>query len=400
MQWEVNAQTSHSSEVREATGRQVALFSPKRDEQRNQTWSSVFGNADVSNLSGTLLEGNKDPLLNRARTDPARREIHVESLNKCIDDLHKRTEVQDTALQDLQHEFVESRREQARLQEELLRKEKALRDTQIRSMHEFENMKRTQVQQVDEMSIQKLRENHETIQHLTSQLQQLQEQMNFMNSSGEFQDIESNYSGRLSHVSSQPEMIPMSRALPSRDKKRLPLDTWNQSRVQENVLLEINVLCLIHLDTFLKEFHLKNVHRNREAIPHQRKEKASLTSGDGQNCGTIPMPTFASRPLTTSSTIPVELPQNYVVGQQRQQMSELQFDKFPTPASFLVWKTRFITQVSNGSDFPSEAMSWIKEVEMVDSLDELKSSRSVIGKLFQIFEMLDVKIASALNKII
>ena len=50
-----------------------------------------------------------------------------------------------------------------------------------------------------------------------------------MKSSGEFQDIESNYSGRLSHVSSQLEMIPSSRALLSRDK-RLPLDTWIEIR--------------------------------------------------------------------------------------------------------------------------------------------------------------------------
>ena len=52
------------------------------------------------------------------------------------------------------------------------------------------------------------------------------------------------------------------------------------------------------------------------------------------------------------------------------------------------------------SDFPSDAMLWIKEVEMVDSLDELKSSRSVCGKNFPNFEMLDAKIASALNQII
>ena len=52
------------------------------------------------------------------------------------------------------------------------------------------------------------------------------------------------------------------------------------------------------------------------------------------------------------------------------------------------------------SDFPSDAMLWIKEVEMVDSLDELKSSRSVCGKGFPNFVMLDAKIASALNKII
>ena len=52
------------------------------------------------------------------------------------------------------------------------------------------------------------------------------------------------------------------------------------------------------------------------------------------------------------------------------------------------------------SDCPSDAMLWIKEVEMVDSLDELKSSRSVCEKDFPNFEMLDAKIASALNKII
>ena len=39
-------------------------------------------------------------------------------------------------------------------------------------------------------------------------------------------------------------------------------------------------------------------------------------------------------------------------------------------------------------------------MEMIDSLDELKSSRSVYGKDFPNFEMLDAKLASAVNKII
>ena len=42
----------------------------------------------------------------------------------------------------------------------------------------------------------------------------------------------------------------------------------------------------------------------------------------------------------------------------------------------------------------------INEVEMVDSLDELTSSRSVYGKDFPNFEMLDAKIASVWNDII
>ena len=64
----------------------------------------------------------------------------------------------------------------------------------------------------------------------------MQEQMNSVNDSGEFQEVQSNYSGRLSHVSSQPAMIPSCRSMLSRDK-RVPLDTWNTSGLQENVFV-------------------------------------------------------------------------------------------------------------------------------------------------------------------
>ena len=59
------------------------------------------------------------------------------------------------------------------------------------------------------------------------------------------------------------------------------------------------------------------------------------------------------------------------------------------------------TQMSACPSSPSEAMLWNKEVEMVDSVDDLKSSRSIEGKThFPNFEMLDARIAVALNKII
>ena len=44
-------------------------------------------------------------------------------------------------------------------------------------------------------------------------------------------------------------------------------------------------------------------------------------------------------------------------------------------------------------------MHWIKEVGMVDSVDDLKSS-SIRGISMPNFEVLDARIASALNKII
>ena len=130
--------------------------------------------------------------------------------------------------------------------------------------------------------------------------------------------------------------FPVNRALLSRDK-RFPLDTWNPSGVQENVLGN-QFSAFDSPQDFPRRISSDNVQRNREAAPEAGWTKTSHTSEDRQNQGTIPMPTFATKPLTTSSTIAVELPQNHMVGQQRQQISELQVDKFHTPQSFSVRK--------------------------------------------------------------
>ena len=129
-------------------------------------------------------------------------------------------------------------------------------------------------------------------------------------------------------------MIPSSRSLLSRDN-RLPVDTWNQSGLQENV--SGNQLSTDHPQRIQSD----DVQRNWETVPEAGRTKTSHTSEDRLNRGTIPMPTFATKPLTSSSTMPVELPENCLVRQQRQQILELQFDNFPNPQSFLVWKIRF-----------------------------------------------------------
>ena len=91
---------------------------------------------------------------------------------------------------------------------------------------------------------------------------------------------------------------------------------------------------------------------------------------------------------------------NYGADHQRLQISDLNFDKFPTPATFACWKVRFKTEVCTCSQFPTEAMQWIKDVKLVDSVDELRSSSSTRGISMPNFEVLDARIASALNKII
>ena len=62
-----------------------------------------------------------------------KQEHQVESLNNCISELQQHTYAQRLELQDAQHGYIESRREQVRLQEELSMKEKVLRDTQVPS---------------------------------------------------------------------------------------------------------------------------------------------------------------------------------------------------------------------------------------------------------------------------
>ena len=90
---------------------------------------------------------------------------------------------------------------------------------------------------------------------------------------------------------------------------------------------------------------------------------------------------------------------NYGADQQRLPNLDLHFDKFPTPATFALWKIRFKTEVCTCSQFPTEAMQWIKE-EMVDSVDDLRSSSSFRCISMPNFEVVDARIASALNKII
>ena len=201
-----------------------------------------------------------------------KQEYKVEYLSKYISERQQHADVQRLKLEDTHHGYVESRREQVRLQEELAMKEKAIRGTQI-SMHEMGEMKRAQELRVDEFSIEKLRESHDTIKRLTSQVQELQERMNYLNAAGE-----------------APALISTG-ALVAREEERLG--------------------------------------------------------------STLPMPTSASRPSTMRLFM---IPHTSMVGKQRQQISELQFDKFPNTPSFFKLEDKiqntgeFLCRFSLGSD--------------------------------------------------
>ena len=124
--------------------------------------------------------------------------------------------------------------------------------------------------------------------------------------------------------------------------------------------------------------------------------------GERQIPDTVLIPRFQPGPSAGNSFDPKEgrFSKDHGADQQRLQISDLHFDKFPTPTTFACWKIRFKTEVCTCSQFPTEATMWIKEVAMVDSVDELRSSSSTRGISMPNFEVLDARIASALNKII
>ena len=103
----------------------------------------------MSNLGRSLLGGNEDHLLSQAKSERMKQEHQVGSFNHCFSKLLQEAYARRLELEDAQHRHVESRREQVRLQEELSMKEKVLRDTQIRNMHEMGQMKRAQEHRVD-----------------------------------------------------------------------------------------------------------------------------------------------------------------------------------------------------------------------------------------------------------
>ena len=93
-------------------------------------------------------------------------------------------------------------------------------------------------------------------------------------------------------------------------------------------------------------------------------------------------------------------PQNFTVELPKNNTSELQFQKFSTPSTFSDRRTTFQTEVCSGSNHPSEAMRWIEEVEMANTVGDLKTSQYLSGRVCPNFETLDARNATSLKKII
>ena len=107
------------------------------------------------------------------------------------------------------HELLAAQAEQERriLQGELLRQQQDFREVHQQNLTEMKEMQKFQNSTFDELTRQKFIEDQNTIMELSGRLQELQNEVNCMNDSKDFQDAESVRSGN-SHVTSQPGVFP------------------------------------------------------------------------------------------------------------------------------------------------------------------------------------------------
>ena len=307
-------------------------------------------------------------------------------------DEQRRTIIAEYGEKVLHHELLAAQAEQDRkiLQEELLRQQQDFREVHQQDLMKHLELQKFQNSTFDEFTQKKFIEDQKTIMELSGRLQELQNEVNFMNDSKDFMDAESICSGNP-HVTSPPGLFPrhppfegmLRPSFSSQRQNEEPPNIWDTSGTSGNVFAHPQASSSAPYPQELNSTWKKTT---EEPIHMSIAEKSGRPERDSDlRC--------QSGPSAKNSVIfsGGDSSKNYGADQQRLQISDLHFDTFPTPATFACWKIRFKTEVCTCSQFLTEAMQWIKEVELVDSVDDLRSSSSTRSIPMPDFEVLDTR---------
>ena len=182
------------------------------------------------------------------------------------------------------HELQAAHAEEERrlLQGQLWRQKWEFREAHQQGLTEMEELRKFQSSAFDTIARRKLIEDQNTILELSGRVQELQNEVNCLNDSQDFQDAESVRSGN-SHVTSRPVSFP-------------------PHPIPEGML------------------------RHSFVSPRRKEGPPSIWDTQGISGK------FLEDPPASSS-------------------ADLHFDKFPTPATFACWKTRFKTEVCTCPNF-------------------------------------------------
>ena len=315
-------------------------------------------------------------------------------------DEQRRTIIAECNEKVLHHELLAAHAEQDRkvLQEELLRQQQDFREVHQQDLMKHLELQKFQNSAFDEFTQKKFIEDQKTIMESSGRLQELQNEVNFMNDSKDFMDAESICSGNP-HVTSPPGLFPrhppfegmLRPSFSSQRQNKEPPNVWDTSGTSGDVFAHPQASSSA---SYLQELNSTWKKTTEEPIHMSIAEKSEMPQ-QNQDLRCQSGPSAKNSVIFSGG----DYSKNYGADQQRLQISDLHFDKFPTPATFACWKIRFKTEVCTCSQFLTEAMQWIKEVELVESVDDLRFSSSIRSIPMPDFEVLDARIASALNKI-
>ena len=179
---------------------------------------------------------------------------------------------------------------------------------------------------------------------LSGRLQALQNEVNCMNDPKDFQDAELVRSGN-SHVTSQPGVFPkhpipqgmLRPSFVSPRRKEGPPSIWDTHGISGNVFANPHASSSAPYPQELNSTWRKTI----EETIHMSTAEQSERPEQNQDLRCQSGPSAKDSVIFSGG----DSLKNYGADQQRLQISDLHFDKFPTPATFACWKIRFKSEV-------------------------------------------------------
>ena len=274
-----------------------------------------------------LLERQKKQILADCRAEIQKHEFEADSDRRSIEELSGIIESQRSEINRAHQGDEQLRRDQQLLHEQLLEQNRDLREAHMKSLNEMEEVKRFQGSTFDGFSTRKFIEDRDSILELTAKIQELQNEVNCVNDSRDFKDAESVRS-RQSHVTSQPAFFPpfrdpggmLSRSLGMPSRNDMPPSIGDTHGISGNFFANPAASSSA---PYPQELNPWSSNVSEHASPHVMSE--SQTPALDPRC--------QSGPSARNSFVPSEgrFSKNYGTDQQRLQISELHFYKFPTP---------------------------------------------------------------------
>ena len=155
----------------------------------------------------TLLDRHSEQILADLQAEIRKHEFQADYDRRSIQKLNETIKSQKEEIHRAQAD-ERRRQDHQLLHEQLLKQNWDLREGHEESLNEMEELKRFQGSTFDTISRRRLVEHQDTILELTGKISELQNEVNCMNDSKEFQDAESVRSVH-SHDASQPSSFPL-----------------------------------------------------------------------------------------------------------------------------------------------------------------------------------------------